>query len=137
MELLQLQQCSQLLASVRPNSNQQDSWIWTRDKENSFSVKSMKQLIQSPSVVFGPTSYTWNNWLPLKINIFGWKTIRNRNPTRKEISDRDCSLKSWGTVMEHGITPVMTFGLIMQLLARKHLMLFMLAKRIKKVVLWL
>lgn len=64
---------------------------WSRAR---LLVRSIKNLVQAPSAVNQSTSFQWNNWLPLKTNIFGWRTILERNATRKALATRNIHVDS-------------------------------------------
>ncbi|KAF5795822.1 putative RNA-directed DNA polymerase [Helianthus annuus] len=80
-------------------SNSVDEWLWSPDSSGSFSVKSVKDLIDASSC-----SRNWYvmdrcAWVPLKCNIFGWRADMNRLPT----SD---VLRSRGIAVGDGLCPL-------------------------------
>ncbi|KAJ0435377.1 putative reverse transcriptase zinc-binding domain-containing protein [Helianthus annuus] len=40
-------------------------------------------MLQRPSLASLPFVFKWNKWLPLKVNIFGWRMSLNRLPTKE------------------------------------------------------
>lgn len=53
-----------------------------------FSVSSTRMLIDEHWLGDGVLVYNWNNWVPIKINVFNWKLSMNRLPTRSLLVTR-------------------------------------------------
>ncbi|KAJ0522604.1 putative reverse transcriptase zinc-binding domain-containing protein [Helianthus annuus] len=85
-ELDELLFCSNVLRDGS-FSEAEDLWQWTGDKSGSFSVRSVRLLLHGPSRSSPYNFFKWNKWLPLKVNIFGWRMALNRLPSK------DCLLK--------------------------------------------
>ncbi|XP_035840304.1 uncharacterized protein LOC118487510 [Helianthus annuus] len=59
-----------------------------------FSVKSVKKLLSSSLQQHIPNSFVWNNWVPRKVNIFGWRLALDRLPTRVALAHRNINMAS-------------------------------------------
>ncbi|XP_071692209.1 uncharacterized protein [Rutidosis leptorrhynchoides] len=73
-----------------------DSWTWNLANYGDFRVKSLCKLIEEQSVM-GPTnaSETMRNRLvPKKLEIFVWRAVQRRLPTRLELDKRGIDLYS-------------------------------------------
>jgi len=92
-EVQQLHLCINALEQAKPNNNK-DTWIWVNNQSQGFSVRDMKRLLQPPSVEDFRLAHTWNNWVPLKTNIFGWRAIQERLPTKKALARRGVNIDS-------------------------------------------
>lgn len=57
-----------------------DKWHWAGGGGNSFSIKVIRLVIDASrgSMV---TPFIGVNWIPLKVNCFAWKMLKNRIPT--------------------------------------------------------
>lgn len=67
----------------------------------------MKALLQPPMVTDMRTLHSWNNWIPLKINIFRWRTLQERIPkalTRRGIQVDTTLFGNYEDDMEHILT---------------------------------
>lgn len=64
------------------------------DQAHGLNAKFKKKLLQPPTKMDIIVVYIWNNWLHVKTNVFGWRTIQERNPTRKAIINRHIHFKS-------------------------------------------
>ena len=73
-----------------------DSWECTVDDTRLFTVKGMRSHIinssSPPPTISSPTR--WNNLIPLKVNVFTWKTANQRLPTRSNLDFRGIDLHS-------------------------------------------
>ncbi|KAK1413317.1 hypothetical protein QVD17_35089 [Tagetes erecta] len=69
---------------VRP-SEVKDGWTWSEDKDGIYTVASMKKILYNSHSTTGNFCFPWNNWVPKKINIFSWKAVLDRLPTRVAI----------------------------------------------------
>ncbi|KAL4584401.1 hypothetical protein LXL04_009002 [Taraxacum kok-saghyz] len=59
-----------------------------------FSVRSMRNLWEASYLKDLPYKHWWNNWIPLKINFFGWRAVLNRLPTKLELAKRGVPIPS-------------------------------------------
>ncbi|XP_076891442.1 uncharacterized protein LOC143542847 [Bidens hawaiensis] len=65
-----------------------DKWLWLGDKSDSFSVASVKKLLNQVGHAPEENIYSWNYWLPLKLNTFGWRVNLARLPTMDALIKR-------------------------------------------------
>ncbi|GKD95008.1 RNA-directed DNA polymerase, eukaryota, reverse transcriptase zinc-binding domain protein, partial [Tanacetum coccineum] len=63
-------------------SNQHDSWKWSLNVSSSFSVASVRQLVDSSLLVVDQIATRWNRCVPIKVNIFLWRLSLNKLPSR-------------------------------------------------------
>ncbi|KAK1437718.1 hypothetical protein QVD17_03514 [Tagetes erecta] len=91
-ELQQLQLCNNNLSQIQP-SNRKDDWIWIKDDSGSFTVASMRELLQDHNTYSNQT-IQWNNWVPAKVNVFGWRAVKERIATRTALRSRGIPLES-------------------------------------------
>lgn len=64
-------------------SDQKDRWAWTIDGSEGFSVASARKDIDSKTLVVDHHATRWNNLVPIKVNILGWRLGLNKLPTRE------------------------------------------------------
>lgn len=65
-----------------------DSWEFTVDKSRSYTIHSMRKLIDSITLPFDHMKLRWNKFLPGKININTWRTRNERLPTSSNLDKR-------------------------------------------------
>nr|GEY13726.1 reverse transcriptase domain, reverse transcriptase zinc-binding domain protein [Tanacetum cinerariifolium] len=70
-----------------------DAWVWTVDT-SSFLVKSARHLIDRDLHPADGPETRWNKLLPKKINIFTWRTLRDRLPSRWNLSRKGIKVTS-------------------------------------------
>ena len=75
-------------------SDKHDSWNYTLDPSNKFSVSSMRYHIESTMLSSVLDPVRWNKCLPLKINIHAWRLLLDRLPTRHNLDVRGIDLDS-------------------------------------------
>ncbi|GKB55633.1 RNA-directed DNA polymerase, eukaryota, reverse transcriptase zinc-binding domain protein [Tanacetum coccineum] len=66
-----------------------DKWIWNIDNSHVFSVSNARHLIDNANLTPGNRPTKWSKYVPIKINIFAWRLLLNRLPTKINLSDRD------------------------------------------------
>ncbi|KAF5772197.1 hypothetical protein HanXRQr2_Chr13g0573991 [Helianthus annuus] len=54
-------------------SNKEDAWIWSTDKKDGFSVKSVKKTLISDRGSSRLPTYKWSKLVPIKCNIMVWR----------------------------------------------------------------
>ncbi|MFS7913004.1 putative reverse transcriptase zinc-binding domain-containing protein [Helianthus anomalus] len=73
-------------------TNGPDKWMWTADSSGLFSVKSTyASLIQDMSDN-NQVTWEWCRWIPIKCNVFAWRAVLERLPTRVELRKRNLIL---------------------------------------------
>ncbi|XP_076915165.1 uncharacterized protein LOC143574428 [Bidens hawaiensis] len=87
-ERIEIQECHSLLRSIRI-TDMEDSWFWSADTNGLFSVRSVRRLLKSQSMVNYLSPYEWNNWVPIKVNVFGWKAQLQRIVTKTALLRRN------------------------------------------------
>ena len=84
----------QVLENVKIDPNSSDTWVWTADPENIFTVKSAYEEL----VVNGPTDESsamklvWLKLVPSKVNVLAWRIILDRVQTRDKL--KNCNIIS-------------------------------------------
>nr|GEZ36853.1 RNA-directed DNA polymerase, eukaryota, reverse transcriptase zinc-binding domain protein [Tanacetum cinerariifolium] len=78
------------LVAQLPLSDDFDLWECTVDDTRIFTIKGMRFHIINPTSPLPTTSSPtrWNNLIPLKVNVFTWRTANQRLPTRSNIDFR-------------------------------------------------
>nr|KAJ0208844.1 hypothetical protein LSAT_V11C400207080 [Lactuca sativa] len=102
-----LQQLHEMLDSVHI-TDRIDLWRWSLGVEDMFSVKSARSRLDLMSFSMGDSPTRWNISLPIKINIFIWRLILNRLPTRSNLHHRGIDVSTilcpcCGEVIEDGV----------------------------------
>nr|GEV54749.1 hypothetical protein [Tanacetum cinerariifolium] len=63
-------------------SDKRDSWTWSLDGCNNFSVASVRYMVDSQILVVDSSTTRWNRFIPIKVNVFLWKLNLNRLPSK-------------------------------------------------------
>ncbi|KAD5960817.1 hypothetical protein E3N88_12289 [Mikania micrantha] len=87
IEAHQWEKCLEMIAGTHQRPGK-DTWSWLPDKSGNFSVSSMRSILQKSSSGSQLLAHDWLRWLPIKINIFRWRLVRNRLPTMKNLAVR-------------------------------------------------
>ncbi|KAJ9548444.1 hypothetical protein OSB04_020987 [Centaurea solstitialis] len=87
------------LGELRINLNnllqRKDSgWSWSLEPSNGFTVSSLRRLIDGISLPPAETKTIWVQWVPSKVNIHLWRTLRDRLATLDNLSKRGVSVPS-------------------------------------------
>ncbi|KAJ9555157.1 hypothetical protein OSB04_009771 [Centaurea solstitialis] len=69
-------------------------WIWELDSSKEYTVKSMRKLIDGVMLPMADAKTEWIRWVPSKCNIFLWRTLSNRLPTRDNLQKRGVEIPS-------------------------------------------
>ncbi|MFS7953394.1 putative reverse transcriptase zinc-binding domain-containing protein [Helianthus anomalus] len=107
-------------------NDRKDEWIWSPDKSGSFSVKSVKHVLEGVSNNVSNYVVDWCKWVPIKCNMFVWRAELNRIPTfdalRRRgitVSDEMCPLcKMEFESVEHLFTSCVTAVVLWQKISR-------------------
>ncbi|GKB05354.1 putative RNA-directed DNA polymerase, eukaryota, reverse transcriptase zinc-binding domain protein [Tanacetum coccineum] len=92
-ELSQLEALQDILKDV-VLSDQHDTWIWSLDGADGFSVASVRQLVDSHILVVDLFATRWNRCVPIKINVFMWRLLLNKLPSRFNLDRRGIDVGS-------------------------------------------
>ncbi|GKC43660.1 reverse transcriptase domain, reverse transcriptase zinc-binding domain protein [Tanacetum coccineum] len=71
-----------------------DSWNFSLDNSNAFTVNSMRRHIEGNTLLSQADTIRWNTTLPIKVNIHTWRTTLDRLPTRYNLNARGIDLDS-------------------------------------------
>ncbi|GJT23297.1 RNA-directed DNA polymerase, eukaryota, reverse transcriptase zinc-binding domain protein [Tanacetum coccineum] len=95
IEESQFCELSSLLASV-VLSNVEDRWSWSLSGHGEFSVKSAREVIDKHALITSSTPTRWSKVLSIKLNVFMWRMLLEKLPTRSNLAIRglavSCSL---------------------------------------------
>nr|GEW74609.1 RNA-directed DNA polymerase, eukaryota [Tanacetum cinerariifolium] len=73
------------LVSLSPSS---DRWSWTLNGTGDFSMKSVREWIDSQVLPSSSPSSSWSKFIPIKVNVFLWRMFLDRLPTRPNLVNR-------------------------------------------------
>ncbi|GJW76619.1 RNA-directed DNA polymerase, eukaryota [Tanacetum coccineum] len=84
-----------------------DRYVWSLDNSGSFSVASLREVIDAKRYVGGKSSTRWVKYVPIKVNVMAWKIKLDVIPTRINMSRRGIDLDSLSCpICECGIESV-------------------------------
>nr|GFC33469.1 RNA-directed DNA polymerase, eukaryota, reverse transcriptase zinc-binding domain protein [Tanacetum cinerariifolium] len=69
-----------------------DEWMWSLDTSGSFKVSILDSRIDSLGLSQSDPVTLWNELILKKVNIFFWRLIRNRLPTKTNLVDKGIDL---------------------------------------------
>ncbi|KAJ0814615.1 putative RNA-directed DNA polymerase [Helianthus annuus] len=87
-EIQQLLECHRLVANQSLGSGR-DSWFWDNSNELGFSVQQVKSWLDRDRVQQQVTDFRWCKWLPIKCNVFMWRLLLDRIPTKVALYRRN------------------------------------------------
>ncbi|GJX80171.1 RNA-directed DNA polymerase, eukaryota [Tanacetum coccineum] len=90
----QLQAIYDLLHSSHISENSHDVWEWSIGDTNSFSVKGTRVHIDNFILPDVHTPTRWIRYIPKKVNIMVWRALRDRLPTRWNLSRKGIDIVS-------------------------------------------
>nr|GEZ51679.1 RNA-directed DNA polymerase, eukaryota [Tanacetum cinerariifolium] len=67
-----------------------------------FSVASVRGLVDSVILDNGHDATPWNQYLPIKVNVFVWRLMLNRLPSRVNLDRRNIEPKIYGRYLLNG-----------------------------------
>lgn len=73
---------------------EQDAWNWALDSDGVFSVSSTRKWIDFKVLDSNNVVTRWGNLIPMKVNIFVWRLLLNRLPTRMAIAGKGISISN-------------------------------------------
>ncbi|GKD97442.1 RNA-directed DNA polymerase, eukaryota [Tanacetum coccineum] len=88
----QLATLQNILSEVSLNDTE-DVWVWSIDTPF-FTVKSARQQLDTSFLPGDGIATRWNRLLPKKINIFIWRSLRDRLPSRWNLSRKGIDVLS-------------------------------------------
>ncbi|PWA93476.1 RNA-directed DNA polymerase, eukaryota, Reverse transcriptase zinc-binding domain protein [Artemisia annua] len=73
---------------------QDDRWEWTLTSSRKFTVASLCHAIQLKMNLNDASAppFTWNSWVPRKVNVCAWRVTMDRLPTRLNLCQRGIDL---------------------------------------------
>ncbi|KAI3732080.1 hypothetical protein L1987_63277 [Smallanthus sonchifolius] len=63
-------------------------WVWLMDEMTGFLVKGLHERIDVFLLLCGSRNTYWFRSLPRKVNIYGWRVLGNRIPTKCNLDQR-------------------------------------------------
>nr|XP_043639521.1 uncharacterized protein LOC122610613 [Erigeron canadensis] len=75
-------------------TDRDDSWMWNVTGQDSFSVRQLRPIIDHALLPSEPINTRWNPLVPKKINVFLWRLVRDRLPSRFNLSRRGLDISS-------------------------------------------
>lgn len=87
IESSQLVELVQILSSISLSSAN-DRWSWTLHGLGEFLVKLAREEIDKHVLVASPSHSRWSKVLPIKLNVFLWRMLLDRLPTRTNLYNR-------------------------------------------------
>ncbi|KAL4583622.1 hypothetical protein LXL04_008202 [Taraxacum kok-saghyz] len=67
---------------------------WSLEPDGVYTVSSLRNLIDSHTLVTSPMPTPWDNNIPIKVNKLFWKAMRNRLPTRDNLLQQGINLSN-------------------------------------------
>jgi len=84
-----VRECSLLLHNVVLQVNVSDNWRWLLDPVRGYIVWAAYRFITSSEQVDRSlVDDVWHRYIPAKVSLFVWRLLRNRLPTRDNLSRR-------------------------------------------------
>ncbi|GJU06616.1 RNA-directed DNA polymerase, eukaryota, reverse transcriptase zinc-binding domain protein [Tanacetum coccineum] len=89
-------QFNSLLSTIRAVSltDHNDSWLWSLGTSNGFSVASVHSLIDDNSLDVVSNATRWNRSIPIKVNVFLWRLMLNKLPTKVNLDRKGVDVGS-------------------------------------------
>nr|GEV43132.1 hypothetical protein [Tanacetum cinerariifolium] len=75
-------------------SGRRDFWVWSLGGNEGFSVASVRGLVDSILLDNCHDATSWNQYLPIKVNVFVWRLMLNRLPSRVNLDRRNIEVDS-------------------------------------------
>ena len=71
-----------------------DTWVWDLSSDGAFSVSETRRWIDDRVLPVGMLKTRWCVLVPRKVNIFIWRLLLDRLPTRERLSARGLEIES-------------------------------------------
>ncbi|GKC50822.1 RNA-directed DNA polymerase, eukaryota [Tanacetum coccineum] len=75
-------------------SNSEDRWVWDLNGDGVFRVKDVRNLLDETFLPKADTPTRWIKCIPIKVNVFVWKALQDRLPTRTNLVRRNILVDS-------------------------------------------
>ncbi|GAU23620.1 hypothetical protein TSUD_386090 [Trifolium subterraneum] len=87
-----LGECQTLLLTVSLQDHFSDRWQWQPDLDSGYTARGAYQLLTDQDVASldVAASLIWHSQVPLKVSIFAWRLLRDRLPTKANLTTRGC-----------------------------------------------
>lgn len=105
------------LVDVFEFSPQIDRWRWLGDGSGDFSVAAARKIIDNKILIIDNMSTRWIKEVPGKVNIFVWRMLLNKLPTRDNLSARGFEIAKdvWNLIGRWWKLDIPFFGSIHQM----------------------
>ncbi|PWA46631.1 RNA-directed DNA polymerase, eukaryota [Artemisia annua] len=77
-----------------PMSGDERRWVWSGDGTRVFTVASGRSIIDTGTLVIDNTPTRWSKDVPIKINVFIWKLLLDKLPTRDNLEEKGLDVPS-------------------------------------------
>ncbi|PWA67413.1 RNA-directed DNA polymerase, eukaryota [Artemisia annua] len=77
-----------LCLALVPYLHKKDRWVWSGDGTRVFIVASGRSIIDTGTLVIDNTPTRWSKDVPIKINVFIWKLLLDKLPTRDNLEEK-------------------------------------------------
>ncbi|GJR25093.1 RNA-directed DNA polymerase, eukaryota [Tanacetum coccineum] len=93
---LEAQQLDHLMGLIESTllSNSEDRWVWDLNGDGVFRVKDVRNLLDETFLPKADTPTRWIKSIPIKVNVFVWKALQDRLPTRSNLVRRNILIDS-------------------------------------------
>ncbi|GJT19265.1 RNA-directed DNA polymerase, eukaryota [Tanacetum coccineum] len=93
---LEAQQLDHLMGLIESTllSNSEDRWVWDLNGDGVFRVKDVRNLLDETFLPKADTPTRWIKCIPIKVNVFVWKALQDRLPTRSNLVRRNILIDS-------------------------------------------
>ncbi|GAU18975.1 hypothetical protein TSUD_178920 [Trifolium subterraneum] len=85
-----LGECQALLLTISLQDHSVDRWLWQSDMDSRYTVRDAYQLLttQDAGPLDAVTCLIWHPQVPLKVSIIVWRLLRDRLPTKGNLTYR-------------------------------------------------
>ncbi|GAU37807.1 hypothetical protein TSUD_276240 [Trifolium subterraneum] len=79
-----------LLFTISLQAHSSDRWLWQPDLDRGYTVRSAYQLLthQAVAPLEAAPGLIWHSQVPLKVSILAWRLLRDRLPTKANLTSR-------------------------------------------------